>query len=199
MKQRQNDNPKTAAAKAGFSTATGYRIDADPRLPSQKKVPRGRRRPDPLGNLFESEIVPMLEAAPALRAVAIYEEMLRRHPELGPGIRRTIERRVRQWRAQHGPEQDVIFRQTHVPGAMGISDFTEMKDLGVTVQGQPLSHKLYHFRLVYSGFAHTHVVLGGESYVALAEGLLKHISPLGWEHILLIGQYIWRKMRARNP
>jgi hypothetical protein len=32
-----------AAAKAGFSPATGYRIEADPRLPSQKKAPRGRR------------------------------------------------------------------------------------------------------------------------------------------------------------
>ncbi len=29
------------------------------------------------------------------------------------------------------------------------------------------------------------------------EYLLRHISPLGWEHILLIGQYIWRKMRAK--
>ena len=27
------------------------------------------------------------------------------------------------------------------------------------------------------------------------EYLLRHVSPLGWEHILLIGQYIWRKMK----
>lgn len=179
MKQRQTDTPKTAAAKAGFSTASAYRIEADPRLPSHKKMPRGRRRPDPLGDLFETEIRPMLEAAPTLRSVAVYEEMLRRHPELGPGIRRTVERRVRDWRAQHGPEQEVMFRQTHAPGVMGISDFTEMKDLGVTVAGQSLSHKLYHFRLVYSGFAHAHVVLGGESYVALAEGLQNALWTLG--------------------
>ena len=47
----------------GFSTATAYRIEADPRLPSQKKKPRGRRRPDPLAGVWDSEIVPMLEAA----------------------------------------------------------------------------------------------------------------------------------------
>ena len=82
MKSRQISVPALAAAKAGFSTATAYRIEADPRLPSQKKNPRGRRRPDPLAAVWESEIVPMLEAAPGVRAVAIFEEMCRRHPEI---------------------------------------------------------------------------------------------------------------------
>ena len=63
MKSRQSNVPVIAAAKAGFSTATAYRIEADPRLPSQKKSPRGRRRPDPLAGVWDSEIVPMLEAA----------------------------------------------------------------------------------------------------------------------------------------
>ena len=45
MKSRQTNGPAIAAAKAGFSTATAYRIDTDPRLPSQKQTPRGRRRP----------------------------------------------------------------------------------------------------------------------------------------------------------
>lgn len=179
MKQRHTNSPETAAAKAGFSTATAYRIEADPGLPSQKQAQRGRRRPDPLGELFDSEIRPMLEAAPTLRPVAIYEEMMRRHPDLSSGIRRTIERRVRDWRAQHGPEQEVIFRQKHAPGDMGISDFTEMNGLGVSIAGQALPHRLYHFRLVYSGFAHAHVVLGGESFVALAEGLQNALWTLG--------------------
>ena len=64
-----------------------------------------------------------------------------------------------------------------------------MADLGVTVAGVALDHCLYHFRLAYSGFEHpsacnstrlrraellarsAHVILGGESFVALAEGL----------------------------
>ena len=62
---------------------------------------------------------------------------------------------------------------------MGLSDFTDMADLGVTVAGQPLTHRLYHFRLAYSGFEHVHVVLGGESFVALAEGLQNALWALG--------------------
>jgi len=94
MKSRQSNVPAIAAAKAGFSTATAYRIEADPRLPSQKKKPRGRRRPDQLAGVWDSEVVPMLEAAPGIRAVAIFEGICRRNPGIAPGVRRTLERRV---------------------------------------------------------------------------------------------------------
>jgi hypothetical protein len=179
MKSRRSHGPAVAAAKAGFSTATAYRIEADPRLPSQKIKPRGRRRPDPLAGVWEGEIVPMLEAAPGVRAVAIFEEICRRHPDLAVGTRRTLERRVARWRALNGPSRDVMFRQEHPPGRMGLSDFTDMGSLGVTIAGAPLLHRLYHFRLAFSGFAHAHVVLGGESFVALAEGLQNALWALG--------------------
>ena len=42
-----------------------------------------------------------------------------------------------------------------------------------------LDHRLYHFRLPFSGFEHAHVVLGGESFVALAEGLQNALWSLG--------------------
>jgi len=105
MKFRQDDAVAIAAAKAGFSTATGYRISGDPGLPSQSDRPRGRRRPDPLAPIFDDEIVPMLRSAPGLRAIGIFEEMRRRHPDLDPGVRRTMKRRIRAWLAVHGPEQ----------------------------------------------------------------------------------------------
>jgi len=173
------DTVDIAAAKAGLSRATGYRIEADPRLPSQKKARRGRRRPDPLADVWDAEIVPILKAAPGLRAIAVLAEIRRRHPEISPGIRRTLERRIRTWRALVGPEQDVIFRQEHPPGRLGLSDFTDTSVLGVTVAGVVLEHRLYHFRLAFSGFAHAHVVLGGESFVALAEGLQNALWALG--------------------
>ena len=179
MKFRSNNTVPVAAARAGFSAATGYRITADPQLPSHKQPPRGRRRPDPLAAIFEAEIVPMLTASPGLRAVAVFEEMVRRHPELDAGVRRTMERRIRAWRALHGPEQEVIFRQIHEPGRMALSDFTDMSDLGVTVAGAPLDHLLYHFRLPWSGFEHVRVILGGESFVALAAGLQDALWLLG--------------------
>ena len=179
MKLRLSEGLPVAAAKAGISVATAYRIEQDPRLPSQKKEPRGRRRPDPLAEVFDAEVIPLLKAAPGLRPIAIFEEMTRRHPQMSRSVRRTLERRIRAWRALHGKERDVIFRQAHEPGRMGLSDFTEMGDLNITVTGVPLAHRLYHFRLACSGFEHAHVILGGESYVALAEGLQNALWALG--------------------
>ena len=179
MHLRQQHTPQASAAKAGFSAATAYRIENDPRLPSVRKKKRGRRRPDPLAGIFDEEAVPMLEAAPDLRTVAIFDELMRRHPDLGRGVRRTLERRVREWRALHGPERELVFRQTHPPGQLGLSDFTDGGGLAVLVAGEPLDHLLYHFRLAYSGFSHAHVVLGGESFAALAEGLQHALWTLG--------------------
>ena len=179
MTNRNTHDTTVAAARAGFSAASGYRIEADTRLPSQKKAPRGRRRPDPLVDIWDSEIVPILKATPGIRAIAVVGEIRRRHPEISPGIRRTLERRMRAWRALAGPEQDVIFRQEHPPGLMGLSDFTDTSELAITVAGIVLEHRLYHFRLAFSGFAHAHVVLGGESFVALAEGLQNALWALG--------------------
>ena len=179
MTLRQTHTVSVSAAKAGISQATGYRIQADPTLPSQKKKSRSRRRRDPLAEIFDTEVVPMLQSSPGIRPIAVYEEVMRNHPELDPGIRRTLERRIRAWNAEHGPEQEVMFRQIHEPGKMGLSDFTAMGKSGVTIAGAPLDHRLYHFRLAYSGFQHAHVVLGGESYVALAEGLQNALWTLG--------------------
>lgn len=179
MKFRQTHSTCVAAAKASISRATAYRIEADPRLPSQKPPSRGRRRPDPLAGIFDEEVVPLLKAAPGLRPIGIFEELLRRHPNLTESVRRTLERRIRSWRALHGEEQEVIFRQTQQPGRLGLSDFTDMNELGIIVAEQRLDHRLYHFRLAYSGFEHGHVVLGGESFVALAEGLQNALWALG--------------------
>ena len=179
MKSRLTESMPVAAAQASMSLASAYRIETDTRLPSQKALPRGRRRPDPLANFFDSEVVPMLRSAPGLRAIAIFEEMQRRHPELPDCVRRTLERRIRQWRAMNGEDREVIFRQVQEAGRMGLSDFTEMRDLPVRVSGMQLDHRLYHFRLACSGFEHVHVILGGESYVALAEGLQNALWTLG--------------------
>ena len=168
-----------AAAKAGFSTATAYRIEGDPRLPSQKEKPRERRRPDPLAAFWDADVVPILKTALGIRTVSVMAELRRRHPDLNPNVRRTLERRITAWRAEHGPEQDVIFRQEHEPGRMGLSDFTDTSALNITVAGVTLAHRLYHFRLAFSGFVHAHVVLGGESFVALAEGLQNALWVLG--------------------
>jgi len=90
-----------------------------------------------------------------------------------------LERRVREWRALHGPERDVIFRQTPQPGRMALSDFTDAGALGVTIAGEAFAHRLYHFVLAYSGWEHAAVVQGGESFTALAENLQNALWMLG--------------------
>ena len=96
---------------------TGRRIE-DPRLPSQKSAERPLRRKvaDPLGSLWENDILPLLVTRPGMRPVMLLDEMQRRHPERDwDRLRRTLERRVRAWCAEHGAAREVIFRQDHNP------------------------------------------------------------------------------------
>src|SRR5262249_27988485 len=103
----------------------------------------------------------------------------RRRREMGVGVCRARARASRAGRALNGAKLDLPFRREPPPGRLGLSDFTDMGDHGVSIAGVPLDHRLYHFRLAFSGWAHAHVVLGGESFVALAEGLQNALWALG--------------------
>jgi hypothetical protein len=182
MTLRQTHPQTTAAAMAGFSLSTGYRAEKDPRLPSERRREHrhGGGKPDPFIGLWEEEIVPLLHSTPGLKPITVLEEMQRRYPDRDlMAARRTLERRMRHWRAGHGEEREVIFRQAHPPGQQGLSDFFDARDLGVTIAGEPLAHRIYHFALAYSGWEHAEVVLGGESFTALAEGLQNALWQLG--------------------
>jgi len=181
MRLRADHSQITSAAKAGLSVSSGRRTENDPRPPSTKRQHRAyRTRPDPLAALWDEEVVPMLQAAPGLRPISLFDELARRHPDrIGPSFRRTLERRVAEWKALHGDDRDVMFRQVQQPGRMGLSDFTDANDLGVIVAGRLLDHRLYHFALACSGFEHVEVVLGGESFAALASGLERALRLLG--------------------
>ena len=181
MTLRMTQTQQTAAARSGISVASARRIERAPAPGTAAHEPRSyRTRVDPLAGIWDEEIVPLLQASPGLRPVTIYHELCRRLPDrVDHAIRRTIERRIREWRALHGAERPVIFPQLQVPGRMGLSDFTDANGLGVTICGVLLPHRLYHFAMAYSGFEHTEVVLGGESYVALASGLANALVSLG--------------------
>lgn len=181
MIDRHHYSQRAAAARAGFSERTARRIETNPCLPSQRKPGRGRTVPDPLEAVWETVLLPILKRDPAIQAVTLLRHLQLIDPDAFPDdrVRRTLERRVRDWRALHGPERDVIFRQTPEPGRMALSDFTDATELGVTVAGQPLAHRLFHFVLAYSGWEHAAVVLGGESFTALAENLQNALWTLG--------------------
>jgi len=180
MERRKELEQEAAAAKVGISVRSARRIERAGGLPSKPEARQWRTRTDPLSRWWGSEILPLLESAPALNAVTILEELQRRYPaQVTPALLRTLQRRLRQWRAMHGSEREVYFAQEHPPGRLGLSDFTDGAELGVWVEGQPLAHRLYQFALAYSGWRHVEVVLGGESFEALASGLQNALWQLG--------------------
>ena len=169
---RGTHSQEASAAKTGISVASARRIEAATALPSQRPPRHWRTRADPLAEVWETEVVPMLEGAPSLMAVTLLEELQRRHPEqFGDSVLRTLQRRVGQWRAEHGDEREIYFAQEHPPGRLGLSDFTVADELDISLGGLVFPHRLYQFALAHSGWRHVRVVLGGESFQSLAAGL----------------------------
>lgn len=179
-KYRRTLRQVSAAAKVGISERSARRIENRENLPSQHARRKWRTRDDPFESVWAGEIVPLLEANPALSAVTVLEELDRRHAgEFGQALLRTLQRRVREWRAIHGAEREVYFTQEHPPGRQGLSDFTVADELGVSICGVPFAHRIYQFALAHSGWRHGSVVDGGESFAALSAGLQDALWRLG--------------------
>jgi hypothetical protein len=151
-----------AAAKAGLSERSARRIERSQTLPSQKPPCGWRTRSESLADVWDVEVVPLLQTDPLLNALTLLEELQRRHPgQYGRSMLRTLQRRMRQWRALHGAEREVFFAQEHPPARLGLSDFTVADDLGVLIDGHAFDHRLYQFTLAHSGWRHALVVTGG--------------------------------------
>ncbi len=179
-KLRAKLNQEAAAAKVGISTRSGQRIECAEALPSQREARPWRTRTDPFEEVWESEIVPLLDAAPGLTAITLLEEIQKRHPgTYDDALLRTLQRRVRTWNASFGKDREVFFAQEHPPGRQGLSDFTHAAALQVTIAGAVLLHLLYQFVLAFSGWRYVEVVLGGESFMALSSGLQNAMWMMG--------------------
>jgi transposase InsO family protein len=177
---RGEHSQEAAAAKTGISVASARRVETMTVLPSQRPPRHWRTRADPLAGVWDTEVVPMLEGAPSLMAVTLLEELQRRYPErFGDSVLRTLQRRVGQWRAEHGNEREIYFAQEHPPGRLGLSDFTVADELGISLGGLAFPHRLYQFALAHSGWRHARVVLGGESFQSLAAGLQEALWMAG--------------------
>ena len=180
MNHRQSGQTQTiSAAKAGISERSGRRLEKELSEPCSRKLRDYRTRKDPFEAVWESELLPLLEQEPSLTGTTLWEYLDDRYPGRYPGARlRTLQRRVKRWQATCGPAKPVIFRQSVPPGLQGFSDFTH-PDTAVTIAGKAFPHLLYQFRLAYSGWRAVHIVRGGESYSALAEGLQTALQRLG--------------------
>lgn len=168
-----------AAAKAGMDekTARKYRRLAKP--PSQVKKARDySTRADHFAGAWP-ELAEMLERDPSLEAQTLMEYLCRERPgEFRMGQLRTLQRRVKRWRALQGPKREVMFPQVHEPGRQSQSDFTHMTELGVTIAGQLFAHLFYHFTLTFSNWE-TGTICFSECFESLAEGLQNALWELG--------------------
>ena len=160
-----------AAALAQISRRSGQRIESGDYQPNRGRVRDWRTKPDPLSDVWESELEPMLRREPRLKPMTLFDYLQEQYPGQYRQVLRTLQRRVRTWKAVHGPAPEVMFPLRHEPGMTGLSDFTELKGIEVTINGQPFEHLLYHYRLAYSGWQYAQVIQGGESFIALSEGL----------------------------
>ncbi|PCH96903.1 MAG: IS21 family transposase [Gammaproteobacteria bacterium] len=172
MSYRKNHSQVKSAAKAGISERSARRIEIGEHQAQQQQPRQYRTRKDPFNGLFEKHLVPLLKDNPALQPITLLDVLADKAPEqFDHSHLRTLQRRVKRWRAKEGPEQEVMFLQRHIPGNMGISDYTWMNKLNITLNGNEFKHKLYHYRLVYSGWTYVQVTLGGESFESLSSGL----------------------------
>src|SRR5271170_3319419 len=144
---------EASAAAAGMSMGSARKWQHGA-YPSQRRKPHTwRTRPDPFGAVFESEVVPLLAADEkrVLEARTILGELERSYPgAFTAGQVRTLQRRIREWRALHGPAKEVYFPLAHPPGREAAFDFTNCNALGVTISGEPFAHLLFELALSYS-------------------------------------------------
>ncbi len=168
-----------AAMMANMTRATARRYVKVGRMPSELREPREwRTRDDP----FETDwpaIRSRLVEAPELEAKALFEDLVARKPgDYDPGQLRTLQRKVKQWRAEEGPPKRVFFAQNHRPGEAMQTDFTWATELGITIGGEAFPHMLCHPVLPYSNWEWV-TVCHSESMAALQRGVQSALVRLG--------------------
>src|SRR6516165_642296 len=173
------DTLARAADKAGIDEKTARKYRDSGALPSQMTTPHTwRTREDPFQDVWP-ELLEKLRLDPGLQAKTLFLDLQRRFPGRFPdGQLRTLQRRIKQWRALEGPPKEVFFAQTHEPGRLCASDFTHMTELGVTIAGEPFDHLVYHFVLTYSNWE-TGTICFSESWESLCDGLQNALWELG--------------------
>lgn len=124
------------------------------------------------------ELEQRLTIDPGLQAKTLMQMLMERDECFHWGHLRTLQRRVRDWRALKGAEQDVKFRQIHIPGKQSQSDWTHCEELLVTINGAAFPHMLFHFMLPYSRWE-TAYISYSESYENLVSGYTRAIAELG--------------------
>jgi hypothetical protein len=176
---RMEQDQDIAAARAGMDAKTARKYLRGARLPSELRPDRPwRTREDGFSEVWE-EIRQEIDVNPGLEAKTLFEWLQRKYPgQYADGQLRTLQRRIKVWRAMEGPAQEVFFSQKHEPGRLCASDFTHMTALQITINRQMLEHLVYHFVLTYSNWE-TGTICYSESFESLSEGLQNALWEVG--------------------
>ncbi len=169
-----------AAMRAGVDRKTAAKYRDEGKLPSELKTERHwRTREDPFDEVWPV-IVSKLIDAPEFEAKTLFEWLVGGAPEgtYEPGQLRTLQRRVRDWRATAGPDKEVFFAQHHKAGEAMQTDFTHATELEVTIAGVPFAHLLCHPVLPYSNWEWA-TVCQSESMAAIRRGVQAALFQLG--------------------
>lgn len=168
-----------ASMRAGMHRNTGRKYLRTTRFPSDLRRPRNwRTRPDPFVADWPG-IEQRLVDAPELEGRILFEDLMLRRPGVyQEGQLRTFQRRVKVWRAHHGPDKEVFFPQEHRPGEALQTDFTWATELEITLDGRPFPHMLCHVVLPYSNWSWI-TVCQSESMLALRRGVPAALVQLG--------------------
>jgi transposase len=179
MLKTREETLEAAASKSGMDEKTARKYLRSGKLPSQSKIPHTwKTRKDPFADVWE-DVRELLGKTSGLEAKTIFEDLQRTHEGLfADGQLRTLQRKVKRWRALEGPGQETFFPQIHEPGDLGEMDFTSMNDLRVTLGGLRFDHMILHFVLTYSNWD-TGTICFSESFESLSLGLQNALWELG--------------------
>jgi len=121
---------EVAASKAGLDVKTARKYLRARRLPSEMKSERHWRTRKDWFKEVGPKIREQLSTNPGLEVKTIFAPLQREQPErFADGQPRTLQRKVKHWRATEGPAQEVYFVQEHRAGELCGSDFTHLTEL----------------------------------------------------------------------
>jgi hypothetical protein len=178
MKYAKTMPTAAAAAKAGMALETAKTYLRTGGKMSEKKQRDYLTRKDLFADVW-SDLEGMLEVEPGLQSQTLMQWLIDQDEQkYGWEQLRTLQRRMRRWKALKGPDLEVIFPQRHIPGKQSQSDWTHCTELGVKIDGQLFEHTLFHFMLPYSRWE-TAFISNSESYDNLTMGYARAAAELG--------------------